>query len=104
MAYDKRLIKRKHNDEFDRQELSQRAFPFKFCTCEAIKHDQTIEGNARWIRFEKVIKRGRQNSFYLPDAHKIYSVKVNRSMMDAITISWTEYLQFVADDAGYWSS
>jgi hypothetical protein len=47
VAYDERLIKGEHNDELDRQEFSQRAFSFKFFVCEAIEHDQAIEGNAR---------------------------------------------------------
>ena len=47
VAYDKSLIKGEHNNELDRQEFSQRAFSFKFFFCEAIEHDQAIEGNAR---------------------------------------------------------
>ena len=52
----------------------------------------------------KIRQKGiEQKQMFLPDAHEIYSVKVNRSMMHVITVSWTEYLQFFADDAGYGS-
>ena len=42
-----------------------------------------------------------QKQMFLPDAHEIYSVKVDRSMMPVITVSWTENLQFFADDSSY---
>ena len=46
-AYDKRLIESEHNNKFDGQKFSQRAFSFEFFVCKAIEHDQAIEGKAR---------------------------------------------------------
>jgi len=48
------------------------------------------------IRTETVI--------YLPDAYKVYSIKINRSMVHVKSVSLTEHFQFLADDARYRNS
>jgi hypothetical protein len=50
---------------------------------------------------QKSIGKETGRQMFLPDAHKIYSVKVNRSMIKTISVSWTEDPQTFADDAGY---